>query len=396
MKQSFSASVPLVLSFLIFSMLLNCMGIVILQLSREHVSYSGLGFLEFFKDVPIAIVSIFAVDFLKKLSSRKTLLIAHIFVALACVLLPFFNIFWFFKIWFAIVGICFAITKISVFSLLKYQYGNSKSFAEKMSRVEASFMIGIFLINIFFSFILSGNYATFWKFGFWVIALLAIFNSILILRLNISEVDNEEEAKLKLNLSEIFHKESILFFAIIFLITFVEQSFSSWLPTFYHKYLYSSAFVALQFTALLALFSFFGRMLTSKIISKKSWYFIALTCIFSVFALLILAYVSRIVIPNNLYISMVLFTGIGFFISPLYPVINSRFLGNISNKNTGKTVSFIVVFSALGSSIGSLLTSIFFQYGIGNYYAIYLCFPIILIFLLIISLLKNKNILNNI
>jgi hypothetical protein len=48
-------------------MLLNSMSVIILQLSQnQQHSYTGLGMLEFFKDIPIALVSIFMVDYIKK------------------------------------------------------------------------------------------------------------------------------------------------------------------------------------------------------------------------------------------------------------------------------------------------------------------------------------------
>ena len=65
-------NVNLMLSFIVFSMLLNSMSVIILQLSQnQQYSYTGLGLLEFFKDIPIALVSVFLVDFIKKRSYLK-------------------------------------------------------------------------------------------------------------------------------------------------------------------------------------------------------------------------------------------------------------------------------------------------------------------------------------
>ena len=114
-----SNTLGLKMSFLIFSMVLNCMGIVILQLSDTQVSYNKLGLLEAFKDLPIAFVSLFAVNFIHRLGNKKSLLIALFIVGVCCSILPFLQDFWFFKIWFSIIGICFGMAKIAVYGLIR-------------------------------------------------------------------------------------------------------------------------------------------------------------------------------------------------------------------------------------------------------------------------------------
>lgn len=82
-------SLPLKLTFLIFSMVLNCMGIVILQLSEAKITYEKLGFLESFKDLPIAFISLFAVNFISKTGTKSALISALVIVGICSCLLPF-------------------------------------------------------------------------------------------------------------------------------------------------------------------------------------------------------------------------------------------------------------------------------------------------------------------
>ena len=64
-----SIGIGLILSFIVFSMLLNSMSVIILQFSQENQqSFTGLGVLEFFKDIPNAIISIFLVEYIKTVS----------------------------------------------------------------------------------------------------------------------------------------------------------------------------------------------------------------------------------------------------------------------------------------------------------------------------------------
>ncbi|MGO4709892.1 MFS transporter, partial [Chryseobacterium sp. 2TAF14] len=75
-------SLPLKLTFLVFSMVLNCMGIVIIQLSEQKITYDKLGFLESFKDLPIAIFSLFAVNFISRFGTKKSLIFALMLVGI--------------------------------------------------------------------------------------------------------------------------------------------------------------------------------------------------------------------------------------------------------------------------------------------------------------------------
>ena len=121
-KKNKSLNISLMLSFIVFSMLLNSMSIIILQLSQNALhTYTGLGILEFFKDIPIALVSIFLVDYIKKKSYYLSLAFALFICTVCSFSIPFLTEFWFLKIWFILIGISFSIGKICVFSIIKTQ-----------------------------------------------------------------------------------------------------------------------------------------------------------------------------------------------------------------------------------------------------------------------------------
>ena len=141
------------------------MGIVILQLSEAKITYDKLGFLESFKDLPIAFISLFAVNFISKTGTKKSLILALTIVGICSLILPFVEVFWFYKVWFAIIGACFAIGKICVFGIIRNNISDEKSLAKTMNSVEASFMIGIFVVNIGFGWVISSQFSEFWKFG---------------------------------------------------------------------------------------------------------------------------------------------------------------------------------------------------------------------------------------
>ena len=375
-------NVNLMLSFIVFSMLLNSMSVIILQLSQnQQHSYTGLGMLEFFKDIPIALVSIFMVDYIKKRSYYSSLSIALIICTLCSFTIPFVSEFWFLKIWFILIGISFSIGKICVFSIIKNISDNEKDFSKTMSRTEAAFMLGVFIVNIEFAIILNSDYKDYWKFGFWLVGFIsswAAFQFYRIDKQNVFEID-KSHGKEVIDFRILFDYKSILFFTIVVIIVFTEQIFNSWLPTFYKHTLKADSFFALQSSAFLALFSFIGRLLASKAVVKFSPMKIFFFCLISGIILTSSAYIIGQDTDVKVKILMFLFPMVGIFTAPLYPMLNSKYLSKFSERRVGKIVSIIILFTSLGGSIGSMSTAYIFQKNLGNYYLLFATIPLILI-----------------
>ena len=375
-------NVNLMLSFIVFSMLLNSMSVIILQLSQnQQHSYTGLGMLEFFKDIPIALVSIFMVDYIKKRSYYSSLSIALIICTLCSFTIPFVSEFWFLKIWFILIGISFSIGKICVFSIIKNISDNEKDFSKTMSRTEAAFMLGVFIVNIEFAIILNSDYKDYWKFGFWLVGIISSWAAFQFYRIdqqNVFEI-GKSQSKEVIDFRILFDYKSILFFTIVVIIVFTEQIFNSWLPTFYKHTLKADSFFALQSSALLALFSFIGRLLASKAVVKFSPMKIFFFCLISGIILTSSAYIIGQDTDVKVKILMFLFPMVGIFTAPLYPMLNSKYLSKFSERRVGKIVSIIILFTSLGGSIGSMSTAYIFQKNLGNYYLLFATIPLILI-----------------
>lgn len=380
-------SLPLKMSFLIFSMVLNCMGIIILQLSDNHISYNKLGLLEAFKDLPIALISLFAVNFIDRFGSKTSIITSLFIVGICCFLLPFLEAFWFYKVWFGIIGVSFSVAKISVYGIIRNNILNETKLAKVMSSVEASFMIGIFVVNIGFGWLISSKYSEFWKFGFWMISILAFLNIFVLMKTRILEKPKNTEVSSFSNISKFFNKKHLLFFLIIFSIVFIEQNFNSWLPSFYKKHLKVNSFFALQASAFLALFSYIGRIVTSNIIQRFSLFRYFMVCALFIFFILIFA--QLLLMSGFSHITLFIFPLIGLFLAPLYPVISSKMISNINKNDINLFTSLIVIFSSLGSTFGSITMSFLFEYQLGNYYSIFI--SIAVIGLLILSFIYFKS-----
>ncbi|KFF01266.1 MFS transporter [Chryseobacterium formosense] len=374
-------SLPLKLTFLIFSMVLNCMGIIIIQLSQENITYDKLGFLESFKDIPIAFISLFAVNFISRFGTKKSLVFSLLFVAICSLILPFVKVFWFYKLWFAIIGTCFALGKICVYGIIRNNMIEEKSLAKTMNSVEASFMIGIFVVNTGFGWLISSKYGEFWKFGFIFISLISFFTVYLFSKLKISEPENKN-TRLLPDLSGFGKTSVVVFFAVIFFIVFTEQSFNSWLPAFYKDHLKVNSFFALQASSFLALFSYAGRTITSKIIQRFSLGKYFITCLLLTISLLIIISIIQFYFSDDAKVLLYLFPVIGLFLSPLYPVINAKMIAKIDREKINTFTSLIVIFSSLGSSLSSITISILFERQLLSYYSVYILSAVVVIFIL--------------
>ncbi|WP_294263059.1 MFS transporter [uncultured Chryseobacterium sp.] len=384
-------SLPLKLTFLIFSMVLNCMGIVILQLSEAKITYDKLGFLESFKDLPIAFISLFAVNFISKTGTKNSLILALTIVGICSLILPFVEVFWFYKLWFAIIGTCFAIGKICVFGMIRNNVSDEKSLAKIMNSVEASFMIGIFVVNTGFGWLISSRFSEFWKFGFLSISVLSAVTIFLFSRLEISEPAKTDQSNVFKEVSGMINPLMVIFLAVIFSILFVEQSFNSWLPSFYKNHLKVDSFFALQASSFLALFSYIGRIVTANIIQRFSLSKYYILCISIIILLLILIIGIQFADTDDSRILLFLFPVIGLFLSPLYPVINSNMIVRIDKSKANLLTSLIVIFSSLGSSVSSMTMAVLFGNQLLNFYPFYILCAVSLLFIISLIYFRFAN-----
>jgi len=369
------------------------MGIIILQLSDEKVNYNKLSFLESFKDIPIAFISLFAVSFISRYGTKKSLIFSMLLVGFCSVILPFVEVFWFYKVWFAIIGTCFAIGKICVYGIIRNNFLEEKEMAKTMNSVEASYMVGIFAVNMGFGLLISSRFGEFWKFGFSVIAALSFFTAYLF---SIAKIKEPLKVKTKLipNLSGFGNMTIILFIAVIFFIVFTERSFNSWLPAFYKDHLKVDSFFALQSTSFLAVFSYIGRIITSKVIHRfpLEKYFTA--CVIGIIVVLLTISYIQFNFPENSRVLVYIFPLIGLFLAPLYPVVNSKMMAKIDKNKINTFTSLIVIFSSLGSAFSSMIIAILFEDKILNFYSLYVLLAVLII--LIFSIIyfrvsKEKN-----
>ena len=79
----------MVLNYIVFAMLLNSVGTVILQVQNNFgVTKSAASVLEAFKDLPIAITSFLIASFVVRIGYKRTMLMGLALVCMTCMIMP--------------------------------------------------------------------------------------------------------------------------------------------------------------------------------------------------------------------------------------------------------------------------------------------------------------------
>jgi fucose permease len=403
----------LFINYFVFAILLNSVGTVILQVQNNYgITQGAASILEAFKDLSIAIASFLVASYITRIGYKRSMLLALLFVIIACVLMPIIGGFLMTKILFDVTGVSFALIKVSVYATIGLVTSNKKDHASFMNFIESFFMIGILAgYFIFGAFVDNSNpSSTSWLSVYYLLAALSAFAFLLLLTARLDESSvKEEEAKSFIkefaDMVALAIKPLVLIFIVsAFFYVLIEQSIMSWLPTFNKQVLHLSTRLAIQMTSILAISTAIGRFIAGFLLRKIHWLKVIISC------LLLAAILVVLVIPlaSKVHISLIdswleapfaayMFPLIGLLIAPVYPAINSVILSSLPLKQQGPMSGLIVIFSALGGTTGSIITGHIFE-AYGGQTAFY--FSLIPITILIICLvffnrLQKKSLLVN-
>ncbi|HFI4796091.1 TPA: sugar MFS transporter [Elizabethkingia anophelis] len=349
----------LFLNYFVFAILLNSVGTVILQVQQNFgISKSSASVLEGFKDLPIAICSFILASFLPKIGIKNAMLTALFLVSCMCFVMPFSNDFWFFKLLFTIVGVSFALIKISVFTSIGLVTNTDKEHSSFMGFLEGFFMIGVLAGNVLFSLFIDDHNpkSTHWLNVYWVLGALSSLSFIFLFFSKL----NEKEAKsgtmdlmgdIKNSISLFSYKKVLFFLLCAFLFVLVEQSFQTWTPTFYKEILKVPTSMSIQAGAVLAGAFALGRFLSGFFSKKFSWIYVVSFCVvgFAISLLLVLPLTHSAAINSNTTwmnapLVVYLFPLMGGLLAPIYPSINSVILASIPKYLHSAMSGLIVVF----------------------------------------------------
>lgn len=398
------------INYMLFGILLNSVGTVILQSQRFFgVSESQASILEAFKDLPIAIVSFFIAAYIVRIGYRKAMLAVMVAVGIACFLVPHMGSFWYIKTLFAIIGASFACVKISVFGIVGLISPTEKEHLSLMSFLESMFMVGVLSGYFLFGFFVddADPGSDRWLKVYYVLGSMSFLAVLLLWSTRVDEREahkkNEQETFKIDAMKEMFGLLAIptviSFVICAFLYVLIEQSIMSWLPTYNNKVLQIPSTFSIYLAGILSASIGIGRFLAGIVLKKYGWYGILTGCLVCCAALVLIALPLGKMEGGALDIrsfwdippAAAVFPLIGFFLAPIYPAINSVILSSLPKYQHSNMSGLIVVFSALGGSLGSVITGNIFQRFGGQHAFYFSLFPMLLLAIALFTLKKMKD-----
>ncbi len=363
----------LYINYFVFAILLNSVGIVILKSQNVYgVDEVQASVLEAFKDLPIAIVSFIIASFLPRIGYKNGMLAALALVSAACIGMYFGNSFWAAKLLFATVGVSFAVIKVSVYSVIGLVTNGPKEHGSLMSNIEGVFMFGIALAYFLFPAFNAEGEPNAWLNVYWLLAGLSMLSFLFLLKADFNEGGEVPGANIKEDFAQMFRLIAkvlvIVFVVSAFLFVMIEQGIMTWLPTFNERVLELPENVAIMMASILAISLGVGRILAGQLAKRFSWVWVLTVCIFASMAVVIFILPKAVNADIGLVETLAdvpaigyAFPLVGLFIAPIYPLLNSVVLSALPKKLHSPMSGLIIIFSALGGTLGSRIIGILFK-----------------------------------
>jgi FHS family glucose/mannose:H+ symporter-like MFS transporter len=359
--RNFKVKLSLYINYFVIGLMLNSVGIVILQvIIHYNVSEGAASILEAFKDLSIAIFSFLLASYIPKFGYKRSMLAALLVVTAASL----------------------GLIKVSAYSTVGLITENSDEHASVMSVLEGIFQVGVLSGYWIFGFFIGdgGPGSEGWLNTYWILAVLCLiaFFNLLTVKLDESEVRKEEE-KFSI-VHEFVEMLALIRFPLVlvfifsaFIYVLIEQSIQTWLPTFNKSILQMPNSISVQIVSIFAGAIAFGRIASGYFIKKFSWMKVLTTVILCAMLLVILVLpitsgikVGSINNWTEVPLAGFLLPMIGLFLGPIYPALNSSILSILPKHRQSAMSGLIVIFSALGGTTGSLITGYIFGHFSGQ------------------------------
>ena len=395
------------INYFVFAILLNSVGIVIAKSINVYgVSESQASVLEAFKDLPIAVVSFFVASFLPRFGYKRAMLTGLAIVFAGCLYMILGNSFFHTKVLFLSIGVSFALIKLSVYSLIGIITNSKKEHSSLMSSVEGFFMVGnaiaYFLFPAFFS-----EDPNSWLNVYYVLLALIAASFLFLL---FSKISYEVEATGSNFKEDILFSAKLIIVPLVlvfvisaFLFVMIEQGIMTWLPRFNEKIFMFSDKLSVQMAFIFAMSLAIGRFLAGYLTKRISWVYLVIVCVLISGGILLSILpqlkegsdnLAEITSLSNVPMLGFILPLIGFFIAPIYPLLNSTVLSSLPKNLHSPMSGLIIIFSALGGTFGSRIVGELFESvgGANAFYFLLIPMALLIVFVLFIDKLSKKEI----
>lgn len=361
----------LVLVYMLFGILLNSVGTVILQsIATMGQTKASASILEAFKDLPIAVMSFLLASLLPRFGYRRAMMTGAAMVGIACLAMPLAPTFAMAKLLFAVTGASFGLVKVSVYSSIGLVTDGPAHHASLTNVIEGLFMVGVLSgYWIFGAFIDPAQPSSLgWLDVYWLLAALAFGVCALLFFSRLDESaarpSPRRPAEDFAEMIRLAARPLVLVFVLsAFLYVLIEQAIGTWLPTFNNEVLHLPQAMSIQAASIFAASIAIGRLSAGAILTRVGWYPLVNFCIVSMALLVLLSLpLTREISPSadigwlSAPLAAYILPLVGLFLAPIYPAINSAMLSSLPKPDHAAMTGLLVVFSALGGTTGSFIT----------------------------------------
>lgn len=274
-----------------------------------------------------------------------------------------------------------------------------------MSSIEGFFMVGIALAYFLFPAFYSTDENS-WLNVYYLLCGLILMSFVFLL---FSKVEYEVEAigsSLKEDLKESFKLMVVplvlVFIVSAFLFVMIEQGIMTWLPTFNKKIFNFNSVLSVQMASILALSLALGRFVAGFLTKYINWVVLVIVCVVISGGILIyilpqlqgdVRSIGEITSLSQVPSLGFILPLIGLFIAPIYPLLNSTVLSSLPISLHSPMSGLIIIFSALGGTIGSRIVGELFESigGANAFYFLLIPMVLLIVFVLLIDRISKKH-----
>lgn len=389
-------------AYAVLGILMNSVGVVILQ-SIQHLGATKLqgSALEACKDLSVVVASFLLATRVAAFGFRRAMIGTLLVMAATCLAVSFAGSFVAMQALFVMTGLSFGVVKVATYSTIGLLARDPADHASITGIIEGVFMIGVLAgLWIFAGFIGIDATGRAWLHVYWLLAGLCAAGAFAWSLVSLDESaaqSPETKAGLREMLALALLGTTVVVVGALFLYVLIEQGVGSWLPTFNREVLHLPPAMSVQMSTIFLAALAAGRLASGIVLRRFHWLPVLLTCLAAIAILIVTSLpLARGVTARadigwaNAPVAAYVFPLLGFFLAPIYPTICSVALSALPRPSHPAMVGLIVIFSALGGTLGSFITSLLFQHFSGAFAFYFLLVPIGLIALLL-PIIRGKQ-----
>lgn len=364
--------IALAATYALYGILLNSVGTVILQsISSFGIAKTAGSIFEACKDFSIAAVSFLLAASLPRIGYRRALIAGMLLMAAGCAAMPLLHTFAMTALSYVIIGATFGLAKVVVYGTIGLVAPEPHRHASLTGFIEGVFMAGVLSGYWLFSAFIDPEVRFAWLRVYWLLAACCVALAGLWAISPVDESPLRGEARTSsiasfvAMLALLREPVVIAFLLCAFVYVLIEQGLGTWMPTFNNEVLRLSPKLSVQIASIYAMSLCAGRLGASFLLRRFSRFVFIIVCTAAMVPLVIVALAATAhagvgpVVERWAAVSptVVILPMIGLLLAPIYPTINSVVLSALPVERQAGMTGLIVVFSAVGGTLGSFLTA---------------------------------------